>query len=1096
MSEESKATAIVDAGGLTPSVDVGSIYVSSLEEQGYGTKAGATVAGRVAILVLGMHRSGTSAVTRLLSLAGAGLPDELIEAGEGNRSGHWESRPLVLHNDDLLKQMGAAWSDWHPLDWSALSDADIPDVEKDIAALVAEQFGDVDLLVLKDPRICRLIPLYKSALSRAGYRAVAVLPYRNPAEVIDSLMARSNWPNHAGRVDAALLWLTYVLEAERASRDMPRIFINFGDLLSDWQPLIAELQVTGGLHFPVPTEQLAVAASEFLSQSERHQRRTTGALTRDPVTNGWVKEAYHLLSEFRSDPASVETMTRFDALRAALADAMPMLQILAHMRRTTGVELEYAKAEVAQARANVETLRADLDTLRADRQSDRQEIAALRQDNTLFRNDLEAMRLHVNAQAQELDVRAQRMSILEGDLQAARIAHEADVQALHEAYRGSRSWRLTAPLRAAKSIKSTLRQGTASARASVARRGWRASAMTALVILKNEGVRGLRLRLKTDQTDMLISHEETAEADYVNYLASKRRDVLLSDWHVRLHQALHDNSPPAVEGQTLGLSLVTYNSSSWLPGFFTSLLSQSFPLSRLNVFIVDHGSSDDTLAVLEAHRLNYGDRYASFTIHGRPNLGFGAGHDYAIRHLSDPFVLISNVDLEFHPNTIDRALRAALVDSEDIASWELRQCPYEHPKYYDPVTLEAVWSSHACILMRRAAYLQVGGYDNRIFMYGEDVELSYRLRGAGWRLRYLPQVPVTHHVDLADPSVRPLQLSGSVTANILLRYRFGGPALGAEGEALLAKALHMEHDPRRQNALSEAQKAVAREREYFQNNFKPEKVAPFPFSGFDYVVAREGADIKLQSDAPYKKVPRVTVVTRTHGPRVDILREAIASVLNQTYPDIEHVIVEDRTDFASDLVADVASAYGTNIRYLKSEGSGRSAAGNFGLSNATGELIMFLDNDDLLFPDHVEVLVRALDAHPEHVGAYSMAWDTHTLYDEQGNYRELVHALPAAHRMDFDRNRLKQVNFIPIQSMLFRRSLFDREGGFDNAIDHLEDWHLWARYSLYGDFTIVRKVTSLYRTPAEPEIRARRQAELDGAYEHVRSLINDRKDLN
>ena len=77
----------------------------------------------------------------------------------------------------------------------------------------------------------------------------------------------------------------------------------------------------------------------------------------------------------------------------------------------------------------------------------------------------------------------------------------------------------------------------------------------------------------------------------------------------------------------------------------------------------------------------------------------------------------------------------AIADRDsNVASWELRQAFSEMPKYYDPVTLETNWSSHACILIKREVYEKVGGYDKNIFMYAEDVEFSYRLRSQGYVL--------------------------------------------------------------------------------------------------------------------------------------------------------------------------------------------------------------------------------------------------------------------------------------------------------------------------------------------------------------------------
>ena len=744
----------------------------------------------------------------------------------------------------------------------------------------------------------------------------------------------------------------------------------------------------------------------------------------------------------QSEAAAIEARQSAEAERAEAQER------LAEAERQTAKEAQ----EVAEARRQIETLQAGFDAER------------------------EALKNHLSASLNE---------------QETRFIEQLTEQA--QAFRSSRSWRLTAPLRATGSIARAPRNATLSLRAAMAELGGiRASLATGMRIMRTCGPSGFLKRLRqlmnggyrTTPNPILPSGGD----DFVNHMAAERKDVLLSDWHIALSRALSDDSPSREQGPSLGLSIVTYNSARWLPGFFESLLKQDFPLSRLNVAIVDHESQDETVALILAHADLHGDRYASFTLHMRPNLGFGAGHDYAIRQLVDDFVLVTNVDLCFHNDTLRRALRSARADRADIAAWELRQCPYEHPKYYDPVTLEAVWNSHACVLMRRRAYIEVGGYDDRLFMYGEDVELSYRFRGAGWRLRYLPQISVTHFVDLNDTSLRSNQLSGSLAANILLRYRYGGTAAGEEGTRLLEEALAVEHNPARRASMIEAQRRVSEHKHHFCTVFRPTHSAHFPFSGFDYVFSRDGASIVLDSSKPAGNETLVTVITRTWGPKIGILGEALTSVINQSYPNIEHIVVEDRTDFAAELVAQVAEAYGRNIRYLKSDGTGRSESGNFGMSNASGEAMMLLDNDDLLFCEHVELLLRALMVAPDAAATYALAWDVQTRFDDDGNYTEVAHILPSGHRLPYQRKRLYETNFIPIQAIMFRRDVFEAEGGFNPSIDHLEDWNLWSRYSNYGPFQMVSKLTSMYRTPADPEIRRRRQADLDNAYRRVKSI--------
>ena len=1071
---------------------------------------------KTCFLILGMHRSGTSALTRIISLAGAELPRVMIEATAGNRTGHWESQNLVLTNDRILEAIGLSWFDWHSPNWTALSVREREIIETDLIGIIEKDFDSGEAIVVKDPRICRLVPQYLSVFSSMGYRVLPVLIFRNPKEVIRSLMARSNWPRGRSDLDAALLWLAHTLEAEYNTRHLGRVVVSYSRMLDAWPSVLTDIEHHGDVTLNNSAKSIEYSIDGFLNSDERHHHVNDDVLGDDPVTLGWVRSVYEAMRLLEVNPTSAVAKARLDKVRQQIHAAYPVLMIvnkergeaqLAHHQAEERAEA--TRVELAEAHRHADEIAstAEHELAEAHRQAEeraeaaRVELAEAHRHADEIASTAEHFRCQSNEQKADIQNGfEQERAAMSRQLSSLLVAREDTLQRLlkaqDEAYRSSTSWRITAPLRGVGRVMKGVRNNARGLKSAVAMLGGvRPTLSIAMRVIRNQGVGGFtsRLRELRAQGYQLTVSKSPSTDNYVNLMAADRSSVLLSDWHIALTQAIWDDRPAVQDSATLGLSIVTHNSARWLPGFLDSLSDQGFPLSRLNVAVVDHESQDNSVDLLQAHIAQSGSQYASFTLHRRPNLGFGAGHDYVIRHLSDDFVLITNVDLKFHHNSLVRAQRAAMADRKDVAAWELRQCPYEHPKYYDPVTLEAVWNSHGCVLVRRQAYLEVGGYDDRIFMYGEDVELSYRFRGFGWRLRYLPQISVTHFVDLDDTTLRPTQLSGSLAANVLLRYRYGGDAVGAEGEALLAGILAAERNPVRKVAMIEAQTRIFKHREHFQTTFKPTHAVDFPFSGFDYIFARDGARVANEGSKADGNTPTVSVVTRTHGPKTEILREALASVINQSYGNIEHLVVEDRTDFARDLVEQVAEAYGREVRYLKSDGNGRSAAGNYGLSQANGEFLMLLDNDDLLFCDHVELLLLKQMAKPELVAAYSLAWEVQTRFDESGSYREVTHNLPPSHRFAYDRERLKDMNFIPIQAILFRRRLFENEGGFDVEIDHLEDWNLWSRYANHGDFEMIPKVTSMYRTPADPEIRDRRQEDLNSAYSCVKALNAQRR---
>jgi GT2 family glycosyltransferase len=545
-------------------------------------------------------------------------------------------------------------------------------------------------------------------------------------------------------------------------------------------------------------------------------------------------------------------------------------------------------------------------------------------------------------------------------------------------------------------------------------------------------------------------------------------------------------APPPVVWPEIDVSVVTYNSARWVNAFVESLRLQEFPLEKIHLRFVDNGSNDKTVENIENATADFRDKLGSFELVKQKNLGFGSGHDRAIQNSKSPFILVTNIDLEFEKDSICRLVRTAINDGEkNIASWEARQAPYEHPKFYDPVTLETQWSSHACILIRRSAYHEVGGYDPEIFMYAEDVELSFRFRSFGYKLKYVPSAVVSHYTYKSSNEIKPLQFAGSILGNAYIRQRYGNrrDKLIGVSQYMLRFILPSPFAGAKKLLLRNALK-FTRNLRHFSRGKGPVQ-AHFPLRGFDYEMRREGAFHSVIPVTKDSTAELVTVIIRTYQGRSMMLAQAIQSVFNQTYSSIELVVVEDGGKTQAEVVAALKKhAPATlDIQFVPIEKLGRSAAGNAGLATARGHFVMFLDDDDLLFADHVETLIGALRNEPEAAAAYSLSMEVHTdIAPDKSSYTERFFNIPNLFFQEWDYETLLDHNFIPIQSILFKRSLYVERGGFDTNLDQLEDWNLWLRYGFENRFLYVPKTTSLFRSPADEKVRTARHALLHQNY--------------
>ncbi len=230
---------------------------------------------RTALVVLGPYRSGTSAFARALNLCGAMLPEGLVPARLGvNPTGFWETESINDLDARLLYRLGG---DWNRVDMPIPSGGPLVDeFEADVGELLAGEYQGASLIVIKDPRICVLAPLWHRALERHGYRARYVVPVRNPLEVARSLESRGDMP--VG--DGLLLWLAYMRHVESFTRHagIAQIHVRYTELLADWRAVVG--RIGSALHIELDTQARAGEIDSFIAPALRNQAMTDDDLAR------------------------------------------------------------------------------------------------------------------------------------------------------------------------------------------------------------------------------------------------------------------------------------------------------------------------------------------------------------------------------------------------------------------------------------------------------------------------------------------------------------------------------------------------------------------------------------------------------------------------------------------------------------------------------------------------------------------------------------------------------------------------------------------------------------------------------------------------
>src|SRR6476620_10192372 len=134
--------------------------------------------GRICLVVLGMHRSGTSLLAGVLGLLGTSLPKHMLPPNFANPKGFFEPQKIVGLHDDMLSAMKSSWIDFRRLDFSRLGATAATELKESLAAAVNDEYGDSSKFVVKDPRICRFFPVWRGVADTVGAEARVIMVIR------------------------------------------------------------------------------------------------------------------------------------------------------------------------------------------------------------------------------------------------------------------------------------------------------------------------------------------------------------------------------------------------------------------------------------------------------------------------------------------------------------------------------------------------------------------------------------------------------------------------------------------------------------------------------------------------------------------------------------------------------------------------------------------------------------------------------------------------------------------------------------------------------------------------------------------------------
>ncbi|MCC4288862.1 hypothetical protein [Vreelandella aquamarina] len=382
---------------------------------------------KTCIVVLGMHRSGTSAITGALEKMGVVLPQELMPPTEDNPKGYFEGLRVMQINDAALSDLQSNWDDtrFSLFITDQLIEKYLPEVKR----FIQEEFFYSKVFALKDPRMCITFPLWERALLELGIEIKVVIPYRNPFEVARSLKKRNDFSTEK----SLLLWAKHLLFAEKYSRKYSRFFIGFDQLIAKTAYVLPKLSEFVGVE--LSQEAMASVKDEFLEPSLKHYN-----LNIRNVSENIPIFIQRLIALSKNEGIKKITEEEWDEVFNEVSAIYQFLhtydvQFQSQISRDLHAQRDQANAQAKhfeeQLSQQTEQSQAQLLALEAEKATLVEREGALNQELDRLVQDLESIKAAKQAQKDELQSQVDRLSTEKATLdeEAQRLQQQLSEQA-------------------------------------------------------------------------------------------------------------------------------------------------------------------------------------------------------------------------------------------------------------------------------------------------------------------------------------------------------------------------------------------------------------------------------------------------------------------------------------------------------------------------------------------------------------------------------------------------------------------------------------------------------------------------------------------